>query len=462
MKKIKFITLVIFLLAGFAKSISAVGEVKEPQLAVSIVLDAASSNRSNWQNIHSLARQAIFSLKENDYFELISADQWDNHIRAAQFIKTGSTTEINNLASILYKIELPLIADAQLMQAVELALDRMSRFTSKNPRFSTVIIVLSDGRITDDESVLARKLAERAKNNGWKLYFTGTFDTNRKMLIDSSNGILNWSLLKDANPSLWIQQQRIAVNENLFAAKKKPEIPKPASSESRPSYEIKSELKSTVSISENKKQNTPIATTSENKPSVPVKISPAKSPIPKKYTTAPRHRHNYLWWLIPIFFILLSISGLWFLSAKYAQQWHQKISKHLSSIAPKQLGTILAKLNGRTFSLGKFNHFSTVYVGSGSKCLIKINEKNITDKHLKITRKSDKLWLKNLSNSNLIVNGIIAKPSSKCRLVLPSIVNINENISIKFELQKPVMNLNMEKSNGNEKSIQPAGHPGNN
>ena len=506
MKNSKCITLLITILMAFTTGASTGQQIKEPPLAISIVFDAASSNRPNWQDIHSLARQTIFSLKTGDYFELISADQWNNHIRASQFIKTGSIVELDALVSRVQKISLPLIADTKLMEAVELAIYRMSKFVSKSPHIKPIIIVLTDGCVSSDEAALARKLAEKARNEGWKLFFTGTSNTNRKILIDSSNDILKWCLLKDATPSLWIQLQRLTACDKLLDPKIKKDVQQasnaslsqnkfqqkagiklitPELNESSSTYEVKNEVVSKVSISATKKKsilNGPnIKTDSSDKNKIPSAIikqaeknssskpvtTTNKADTTKKNLLMPHLNkyksvgYRYLWWLIPVMIILLLISGLWLFSAKHAKQWRERISKHLKVVNAKHQGTIIAKLSGRVYSLGKFEHFPTVHIGSNLNNTIRIYDKNIADRHLMITRKADNLWLKNLSKTSLSTNGIPVKPSDWHILILPAIVTLNENVSIKFELRKPLITANKENSDGTEKTIEAARRSGN-
>ena len=76
-----------------------------------------------------------------------------------------------------------------------------------------------------------------------------------------------------------------------------------------------------------------------------------------------------------------------------------------------------------------------------------------SDRHIRIYRKGRRLRLKNLGMTPVTVNGSQVNPKSKHRLVLPSIIRLNDKIKINLSLLKSKVNSHQDgrkNQNGNE------------
>jgi len=430
--------------------------------ALTIVLDSAWSNEHEMSDYISLSRQGIASLKSGDYVEIIVAASGKPKIRAAQFIKSGDAREVKAITSQIGRVSCPILSDGSLYKSVDLALRRLAK-TDKNNKFShATVIVFTDGKVNDKDVRHLQQLSKEFKKKNWSLCVTGTYHTNKKLLVAAHQGNFKFSLISDANPVLWIKRNTVIRRQAL------PQVSVPASSESdkktgkaNPTTTIGVEI--SVSQGEEQPADIPPATVPEDKeqkpeeaaqlevqvepePPVPAGIGdklakevPVTEDIaPSDITQKPVKKSNMLVWLLPLIATAGLIVVVLLSSLSKARKWKLKVNSRLNNSQQKNQGTLIAKLNGQqTYSLGRPDRINSIHIGSGSKNTIRIPDKSINDRHIAIYRKGNSLMLKNIGTSAVTVNGIQAKPKAKQKLVIPSSIEFNGKLKLKLELLRP-------------------------
>jgi len=422
--------------------------------ALTIVLDSGWSNEHEMSDYISLSRQGIASLKPGDYVEIIVAASGKPKIRAAQFIKSGNAREVKAITSQLGRVSCPFLSDGSLYKSVDLALRRLTK-TDKNNKFShATVIVFTDGKLNDKDVRRLQQLSKEFKKKNWSLCVTGTYHTNKKLLVAAHQGNFKFSLISDANPVLWIKTQREltsaepTVEQNSYLSGIHPEKDN-SKSRSRVNIETK------VSITEGsgKKDQAPPMVAKGIKPEVKEPNKPAVAvtkpipvrpePVRKKPIIKPKSAKktsklsNKLLWIIPIA-IVVAVAVLFISGLSRANKFKSGIDSRLKKSLQKDPGTLVAKLNGQqTYSLGRPDRINSIHIGSGSKNTIRIPDKSINDRHIVIYRKGNSLMLKNIGTSAVAVNGIQAKPKAKQKLVIPSSIEFNDKIKLRLELLRP-------------------------
>jgi hypothetical protein len=447
-------------------------------VAVSIIWDRNSDGRPYWSTFRSLSMQCITCLNPNDYLEIITADPDKPHLRLAQYIKSGDSGEFNSVCTILNNITCPLIADTDVAAALELAFKRQGHTGSANPNIITGFLIVTNGRLSNRESKQIMDLLQRYKERHWHLYITGTYDTNRMLLMAASNQQLQWSLLNEANPCIWLQNLRlnsrgtvprpVSGGEVSSAKNKVPldnTLPQQPSDKSKISsedpnrtkkqpedtteYEIKGQFggrivpsvpdTNTISKSNLHHQiplhefNKPVPEVNEAK----AVILPEELPLVPAYDESTQKNPGYLryWWsLIPIAVLLCGLGIYLAKNIRTARDWSGRVNSHLAKTKTKDNGLLIARFDGQLSRLGPFDRFSSAHGGSNRNNTIRLSREGVAGRHFKLYRKGENLMLKNLVRTPIGANGNELKPHGKCRLILPAVIAINDNVKLTLEL----------------------------
>lgn len=427
---------------------------------MSIVLDTAWSCAQELDDYRTLTRQVVATLKPGDYLEIISGHPGSPKIRVAQFIQSGDTQEVKNIIALIKGLKCPIFSDVNISKSVDMALKRLIKSAEKTSFAHTALIVFTDGQLNDKDVKQLQQLSKEFKDRNWSLCITGTYSTNKKLLVAANQGKFKFSLIKEANPVLWIQSKReIKITES--EPKQYPLIidSQPPKESGKTGYSVT--IDSSVSISEGSKETAeapltitlddlqpeteelekPIAPPIEEKiqeePPEEIPEEEAKvKPIPQK---KPWKIPKILKWLIPLILMFSFIAAVLARGISKTRLWKSKVSSHLNSTQQKTPGTLIAKVNGQTYHLGRIDKIRQIHIGSNPQNSIRIYDKAVAAQHLRIFRRFSSLWLKNLSSKTAFVNGVPLKPVRKVRMRLPCSIKIDDSITIKLQLQKPLI-----------------------
>lgn len=456
--------------------------------ALTIVIDTSWSAENELPVFFSLSRQVISScLSPGDDVEVITAHAGQPKIRLAQTIKTGNPDEIKNITDIVKDIRSEFLAKASISAALGMALNRLDRTMSQKQFQKAAAIVFSDGRLTDSDAERLMDLSAQFRKRGWSLYLTGTKDTNRKLLIRANQDKLNWSLITEANPGLWLQRQwTISTSNADTTTAQEPSPSKDATSikgqaaetlvhradQSKKNdkaegtgYEVRTVVDNTVSISGSGQKTTPMPTiapqniTEEpNKPATDltekaeIKQSPQiPEPSATTETEAKETANRLFWWILLPAAGLVVLLGLTFSRAiRNVKRWKAKVSSHLRKIPNKNSGILVAELNGQSYRLGQPDRLKSIHIGSGPENTIRVPDKSIQAHHVTIYAKDHDLILQNVSKSPVSLNDSEVKPGGKHRIVLPSTIRLNDNVKITLRLIRQDITPGQGRSVSNE------------
>jgi hypothetical protein len=433
--------------------------------AVIIVFDTAWSNEHEMSDYNSLSRQIITSLKPGDYIEIITGHPGKPRLRAAQFIKSGSTREVQSITSLLKNVNCPILSDVRISKSVDMALNRLAKSAEEKDFTAATVIVFTDGKLSNTDVARLQELSQQFKEKDWSLCVTGTHDSNKRLLVAANQGKFKFSLISEANPVLWIQSKR-----NV-------EIAKPAPSEGaiiedrdsgksgNRGYNVT--IDSSVSISESvekagdtpsvelpddlgqqakqpQEPNTIIgqfktaeAVAEKAEPNVPSEW-PQEEAVAEPDESKKETRFNKkLLWLLPAIGLPAVLVLLFASSISKARKFKTGLTSRLKTTAPKNPGTLLAKINGQTHSLGRPDRMKVINIGSDSRNTIKTPGESISPRHVTIYHKGKDLMLKNVGGSPISVNGLQLKPKAKQKLVIPSVVKLNDKTKVNLTMLKP-------------------------
>lgn len=441
--KITYLIMIISLLSATVLATERLPEAGP--VALSIVMDTAWSNEQEISDYRSLAKQGIAILKPGDYLEIITGHSGKPKLRVAQFIKSGNAQELKSITTPMNKVKCPILSDVDISKAVDMALKRLIKSDTKNSFAHATVIVFSDGKLNNSDVRKLQLLSKQFKQRNWSLCITGTYHTNKKLLVAANQGDIKFSLISDANPVLWIKTQRELTSTAISDSRHAKDVANPGA---RVNIETK------VSITEGSGKNEQIKpivtkdikpeTKKPNKPAVavtkpipekpePVRKKPVIKPKPVKRTSK---LSSKLLWLVPIAIVaaivVLFISGLF-----RANKFKSDIDSRSKNSLQKAPGTLVAKLNGQTYTLGRQDRIGTINIGSGSNNTIRIPDKSISDRHIRIYKKGSDLFLQNIGRTVVTINSTAVKPRSKQRLTIPSIIEFGGKHRINLTLVRP-------------------------
>jgi len=465
------------------------------QLALTIILDTSSSCDRHRPDFVSLSRQAISScLSPGDYIEVISAHSGKPKIRIAQTIKSGNPEEIRSITAILKTLRCGFLSNASISKALEMAITRLNKICSQNDYRRCAVIIFGDGQLSDSDAQNVVELSKHLQKGDQSLYVTGTTKTSKRLLVAANQGKLQWSLISEANPVIWLRPRGASAltAERLTTSKPSegdetagPNEPKAAPSvqeserhavESRqiktaegPEYEVRTSLDSRVSFSRFDEkpggiggvalEDVPKETEQRSSSDAEQPEGQTKEKAPPFWQRAWRQLHGFtrrtFWWLLVPLLVLLLVLGIVFAAGfKEARRWQSMITSRLKKNRSSDSGVLIAKLNGQTYRLGKLDTFRAVNVGKGINNTIRIDDKSLSDRHLQVFKRGNALMVRNLSQSPIAVNGTQVKRRGKHPLVLPSVVELSDRTKLNLELVKPKTDAKQNRSAQNEQAKQ--------
>jgi hypothetical protein len=339
-----------------------------------------------------------------------------------------------------------------------------------NPNFNPkVIFVFTDGKLKPTDLQQMKTLYPTLEHENIELYLTGKQSSDRELLIAGNQEKLHFFLIHEANPAQWLKKRRpiILEEKSTIPAVEIPVIEQVAVSESKTDVEIKHrsevevkvknepvaehaiiEEKSVIEGASDTVEATVTAPDLTEEPNIPqladehLKPTVGKQPTDRTYSL-------WKWILLALLLFGLTVGLIVFLNIKDVRQWsktHLKKQKK-SSVPPAML---TAKVQDRTYNLGRLEQMRQVHIGSGPNNSVRIDSKTVSPRHLRLYTRRSSLMLKNIGASAVTIQGKAVRPRSSCRLILPTVIQFDTNTSIALSLIKPKAAPTVERRESND------------
>ena len=425
----------------FLATVTVLAEEEPPRskpIDLIIICDTSWSTERYQADFRSLSRQGISSLQPGDYLEVITAEAGKPRLRIAQSIKSGDSHEVQSINTVLKNISCPFLSDARLDDALEMAVKRLDGAGSQESGRESIIIVLTDGQLYNNEAKKICQLAAGLRKRNCKLYLTGTSATNKRIFIAASQGLFNWSLISQANPRVWIQELRkISATRKKEQPMTEPALKDKDAETTKARFTFKGQIEGPISTfpSEDILPSEPVIKEQETQKETK---RPDPEIIQRLRLKLKKILGKYFWWILSSIAALLSaFAVVWLVAIKNTKRWKTKISSRLKTNKSQHPGVLIANLNGQTYRLGNPERINAIHIGRDEHNTIRTPDKSISNRHLRIYRKGTNLMLKNLGRTPVSINGSRVKPRGKHRLVLPSVIRLNEKTKLNLAILRP-------------------------
>jgi len=468
------------------------------RIALTLVFDARWSCGNDLPELRTLARQGIGGLELGDCVEILTAHSSKPRIRLAQTTHRSTPSQVNTVNSVLSGIHVGFLSDAQMSRALAMALDRLESTCSKQDYQKAMVIVLSDGHLTNSDVASVLKLAAEFRQRSWPLYITGDRSTNRNLLIAANRGTINWSSIGDANPALWLKQARASLLpefENkarqekntgpaeVFMKRPSPlgqaplrtirrpptmlperpatEIttgePKPAqegfTTRSRTELEVtfsggSSPASATTPTEPSPQKEAPVAPSAPEEPNRASEVVEATKndqektgPKPTQPIWGPAKRwlgRVCPWLLMGLCALpIMAVGYIFARGSRKAEQLRKRLQRYLKTKKSSNDGMVVATINGQARHLGRLSRLRKIHIGSGIKNTIRIPDKGVSNRHLCLYQKAGKLMVQNLSGNPVTVGGLAMTPKVKRTVVLPSVIDLTDSVKLRLRMAQP-------------------------
>ncbi len=409
--KIKLLTLIGMLFVLTQVQFSAADGPSPPRsLAVSVIWDTSRRNKSDWNELSVLAKDIVSGLQTGDYLEIISAHRREGRIRVSQSIESIDPERVETLNTLLANIEPADFRDADVASALEMGFERLDQRTADQHDSKVVVIVLTNGRLSDHQAERIRHLATAFKARGWHLYVTGTRKANKQLPIAASHGELGWSLIDRANPVVWLGEVR------KFGAKAAPQTPpeKPVS-ESVPEvppkveeitttpHEVNAKLTPTPPVRKvpTEKKETTFRATAR----YPIKI-PERQKTSQKPQPGPERGFPSLVMIAAggVVCLLLVAAALLIPDLVRVLRQRLKARRRLAAQPKARPSILVATVDGQQHTLGPVASLRRLHIGSGPGNALRLAKEGIEVRHIRLLRRGSRWLVRNLSSKPVEVN----------------------------------------------------------
>ena len=456
MKKIISIILVVLALSCQVKAGETLGSNARKIFLVTII-DTSPTSGSNWRQIKMLARQATDSLQPGDRLEVLSARPGRPVLHLNIAIDPPNIPANENLYGCFTDIHQAFfLSKANVARAVETAFDDLNQ---RCEDYQCCLIVLSDGKLSDNQIRQIRRLATAYRSRGWPFLFTAAKDGKRRLFIAGSQGELEVALIGQANLPQWLEKVRSAI----IAEPAEEEIQEPPeSTEDRPLESVEETASPPpVEAEPPEKPPLPLSKTTGGLPHIeehndilgvspdvnsqpldgkqpPARSGdpqqPEKPGIPGKPKTKAKKLFSILenkWPLALTAGGLLAGAILLLLILPLLKPAAgMPVLEQEGETAKDKEARLIALSNGERFDIGEEQAINELIVGTNPGSPIPIVDDDVEDQQFKIFRSHGRLKIKQLANEPLMVDGVSLKKGQKQDLLIPATIQVTKNLKI--------------------------------
>lgn len=179
---------------------------------------------------------------------------------------------------------------------------------------------------------------------------------------------------------------------------------------------------------------------------------PEKSQKPSIWPRAKRILGNVWLWVGAT--CLIPCTALGYLIVRGNQKAKEWATSRKTALKdkPNSDGMVVATFNGRSQHLGTKSRLPVIHVGSGINNTVRIPEKGISDRHLRIYRQGQELMVQNIGATPITVRERQLTPKAKQRLVLPTAIELTKNTKLRLSLLNAKNAAAPERSKDHEKT----------
>ncbi|MHC4545076.1 MAG: hypothetical protein ACYTDW_11880 [Planctomycetota bacterium] len=339
---------------------------------------------------------------------------------------------------------------ADVTKTIETAFNDLSKQSKK---YRCCLLVLSDGKLADNQIRQIRRLATAYSARKWPFCFTATKQANRHLFVAGSQGEFHVALTHQANLPQWLEKIRTAIIGHHTEG----EIRRSVKSTRTEKVE-KPLLLDTISAKPLQKDTDDLTDTYDdtNTPRLPY-ILPVY-PVPEhkwtppspndiaalvkpKAPVKPKNRAKGMLlvlrrnWPLALTIggvvlgaiILLPLVGL--LRARSSSKLAPLLDQDNDTSVENHY-RLMAYSNDKTYDLGEEASISSLIIGKDPGSPIPITNEDVDGQLFKIFKQSRKLKIKNIGGQPLMVNGISLKRGQKQDLFLPATIELTKNLKI--------------------------------
>jgi len=117
---------------------------------------------------------------------------------------------------------------------------------------------------------------------------------------------------------------------------------------------------------------------------------------------------------------------------------------------PTKSKVLMVRANGAVHRIGNLQRLNAIHIGRGNDNTVTLNDKKVALRHVRIFRRGENLFLKNLAGTPVVIGGKELGQRKKCQLALPAIVEIANNIKIQLFWERAVNSITSK--NGDPKN----------
>jgi hypothetical protein len=428
----------------------------EPNVFAGVIRDAGQTSEKNWNMQNAVNIEIVHILKNGERLK-----EWIAYPRQLSVlvdtIITSKDPEKNRIINHISDLPRERHSQVDIAAAMEAAFDG---FSERSKEYQCLLIIISTGRVNDDQVAQIRRYAGAFKARGWPVCFVCDKElANRMLLVAANNREFDLQFLGKSSLSDWIGNIRSSLNR-----KKSEDATPPAKPKSRdinmPAKTEDGKAGSTVVLDIGVKQPLEVKIVEPPKPILPAAVNkPKEVPTPEKAKpkTAPvidnkvkdsKNGKSSILNFIPLALLLAMLMGAIGLIV-YSGSKPALKPPYEAGEDEGQQNHLIAFVFEQRYDLGPLDALGEITVGKGVGSTIYIDNKTVEDRHLRIFKSGTGLKAQNLATSPVAVNGVKLFPRRKAVLELPADIQLTSEVTVTFlaeplEIDKGVNNHETE------------------
>lgn len=368
------------------------------------------------------------------------------------------------------------------------------------PDDRVMFIIVTEGRFSTRQAEELCDFADQIWNSfNWRLLLTGEVKkTPRKLILAASEGSIGWCKLSDAlDPASikkCIQEPRWFVTIDQEKAAKKPAL-QSSPQESEDQLAPETQPPKTVEPATPQKAKAPVDSEGQPPPAstetnsivaedrtgrsdqqaqkLPAKLSisapeawelnpekeekeianepepPIDESVESKSGSDSFPANSILLWSIgPVSLIAVIVA---FLAAAWARanKFQKKLFAPLANQPKEKKPTVLAvRVDSVVHRIGDIRRIKNFHIGEDRNNTIRLSGSKVASRHLRVFRRADNWFVRNLTSQPVVVNGRKLGRRRKCLLTLPAVVRITDDLPIELFLERSNKNSSPRKNGG--------------